>query len=102
MDAVWPCALSPNTYRDLLRQGYQLHRVKEVWLWQTEEPNYYRDITDTFDVKLAALSCHKSQVGDPPDDSFVELVTGQSTKAALGQKYQMGEALRRLPVSQRL
>ena len=102
MDAVWPCALAPNTYRDLLRQGYELHKVKEVLLWATEEPNYHRDITDTFDIKMAALSCHKSQVGDPPDASFIELVTGASTRAAEGKEYKLGEALRRLEVMQRL
>ena len=102
MDAVWPCALAPNTYRDLLRQGYKLHKVKEVLLWQTEEPNYYCNITDTFDTKMAALSCHKSQVGDPPETEFIELVTGLNTKAAAGQKYKLGEAFHRLEVLQRL
>jgi LmbE family N-acetylglucosaminyl deacetylase len=102
MDAVWPCALAPNTYRDLLRQDFELHRVKEMLLWQTEEPDYYLDITDTFDVKLAALSCHKSQVGDPPDAEFVELVTTQSQKAAQGQNYKLGEAFHHLVVFPRL
>jgi len=102
MDAVWPCALAPNTYRDLLWQGYELHRVKEVLLWQTEEPNYYLNITDTFDTKMAALSCHKSQVGDPPETEFIELVTRFSVEAATGQKYKLGEAFHRLDVLQRL
>ena len=102
MDAVWPCAQAPNTYRDLLRQGYELHRVKEVLLWATQEPNYHRDITDTFKIKMAALSCHKSQVGDPTDKEFIELATRVNTEAAAGQKYQLGEALRRLEVMQRL
>ena len=102
MDAVWPCALAPNTYRDLLRQGYELHRVKEVLLWATEEPNYYCDITDTFETKMAALSRHKSQVGDPPETEFVKLATEQSKKAAQGQKYKLGEAFHRLAVLQRL
>jgi LmbE family N-acetylglucosaminyl deacetylase len=102
MDAVWPCAQAPNTYRDLLRQDYELHRVKEVLLWATEEPNYHRDITDTFETKMAALSCHKSQVGDPPETEFVELVTEQSKKAALGQQYKIGEAFHYRKVLQRL
>ena len=102
MDAVWPCALAPNTYRDLLRQGYELHRVKEVLLWATEEPNYYCDITDTFETKMAALSRHKSQVGDPPEAEFVKLATEQSKRAARGKKYKLGEAFHRLEVLQRL
>ena len=102
MDAVWPCAQAPNTYRDLLRQGYELHRVKEVLLWATEDPNYHCDITDTFETKMAALSRYKSQIGDPPETEFVELVTEQSKKAALGQQYKMGEAFHYLKVLQRL
>jgi LmbE family N-acetylglucosaminyl deacetylase len=102
MDAVWPCALAPNIYRPLLRQGYELHKVKEVLLWASEEPNYYLDITDTFDIKMAALSCHKSQVGDPPEAEFVKLATSQSEKAAEGQKYKLGEAFHHLEVLQRL
>ena len=102
MDAVWPCALAPNTYRDLLKQGYELHKVKEVLLWATKEPNYYYDITDTFEIKMAALSCHKSQVGDPPEAEFVELATSLSKNAAQGQKYKLGEAFHRLEVLQRL
>lgn len=102
LDAVWPCALAPNTYRDLLRQGYELHKVKEVLLWATEEPNYYCDITDNFDTKIAALSCHKSQVGDPPETEFIELVTGINTEAAAGKHYKLGEAFHRLEVLQRL
>ncbi len=65
LDAVWPYALAPNSYRDLVDEGLQPHKVKEVWLFQTEEPNLFLDISDTFDIKLAACACHKSTVGDP-------------------------------------
>ena len=29
LDAVWPCALAPNSYRDLMEQGLQPHKVKD-------------------------------------------------------------------------
>jgi LmbE family N-acetylglucosaminyl deacetylase len=102
MDAVWPCVLAPNTYRDLIREGYELHKVQEVWLWATEDPNYYCDITDTFDTKFAALKCHLSQIEDPPKADFVELVNGAAKKAAAGKNYKFGEAFHRLEVLQRL
>jgi LmbE family N-acetylglucosaminyl deacetylase len=102
MDAVWPCAQAPNTYRDLLKQGYQLHRVKQILLWNPTEPNYSRDISATFDIKLAALSCHKSQIGDPIEATFVEFLTNLSLKAAQGTEYKKGEAFHRLDVLQRL
>jgi LmbE family N-acetylglucosaminyl deacetylase len=68
LDAVWPFAHAPNVFRDLMDQGLELHRVKEVILWGGEEHNHYRDISDTFELKLAALHCHKSQVDDIPAD----------------------------------
>jgi LmbE family N-acetylglucosaminyl deacetylase len=102
MDAVWPYALAPNTYPDLLEQGFKLHKVKEVLLWQTEEPNYRCDISETFDIKMAALSCHKSQIGDPVEATFLEELMNFTTQAAKGQNYKLGEAFHRLEVLQRL
>ena len=102
LDAVWPYAQAPNTYPDLLEQGFKLHKVKEVLLWQTEEPNYRFDITKTYDTKMAALSCHKSQIGDPVETTFVASLMEFTTTAARGQNYKLGEAFHRLEVLQRL
>ncbi len=102
MDAVWPCAHAPNTYRDLLKEGYQLHKVKQLLLYNPSEPNYWRDITGQFDSKLAALACHKSQVGDPTEATFVEYLKAMSIKAAQGQDFKYAEAFHRLDVFQRL
>ena len=101
MDSVWPAALSPNTYPDLLAEGYQLHRVQEIWLWAPQEPNFTYDISDTFDVKMNAFACHKTQQVEP----FDEFVTGfreRATMAAEGTNYKMAEAFHRLEVLQRL
>jgi len=38
---------------------------KEIWMSLTNEPNLWVDVTDTIDVKIAALKEHKSQVKDP-------------------------------------
>jgi LmbE family N-acetylglucosaminyl deacetylase len=102
MNAVWPCLLAPNSHRDLIGKDYELHRVKEIMFYATAEPNYVSDITETFDTKMAALSCHKSQIGDPMETEFIELVTGMNKKAAEGQDFKMGEAFHRRDVLQRL
>ena len=102
LDAVWPYALAPNSYRDLLDEGLQLHKVKEVWLFQTEEPNLFIDISDTFDIKLAACACHKSTVGDPMTPGYDKGLRDQAKRAAKGQKYEFGEAFLRIEVLQRL
>lgn len=38
------------------------HRVREIYLFGPQEPNFWVDITDTFETKIVALSRHKSQV----------------------------------------
>jgi LmbE family N-acetylglucosaminyl deacetylase len=61
-DALYPFARDHLAYPDLLEDGLLPHKVREALFWGAEEINYRTDITDTFDLKLAALQCHKSQI----------------------------------------
>ncbi len=63
LDAVYPYARDRWSYPDLLQSGFQPHKVKEILFWGAEQPNYFIDISHSFDKKIAALRCHKSQVG---------------------------------------
>jgi LmbE family N-acetylglucosaminyl deacetylase len=65
-DAVFPYARDHLAYPELLEEGLEPHKVREMWFWGTEDPNFKTDITDTLEIKLEALKCHKSQVGDVP------------------------------------
>jgi len=102
LDTVWPTAIAPNTYRDLLEEGYKPHKVQEILLWQTPEPNFYYDISDTFDIKMAAFKCHPSQIGDPVEAEFADRIKESAENAAknIGCKY--AEAFYREDVLQRL
>ncbi len=93
LDAVFPYARDAYSYPDLLEQGLQPHKVKEVLLCGTGDANYYINITDTIDVKIAALRCHKSQVGDRPD--LEERVRQRAKMSAEGQDYELAEAFHR-------
>jgi LmbE family N-acetylglucosaminyl deacetylase len=101
MDSVWPTALSPNTFPDLIAKGYQIHHVKEMWLWAPTEPNFRYDISETFDTKMAAFACHKTQQGEPFPE-FVKRFTEMAAAAAKGTEYKMAEHFHRLEVLQRL
>ena len=63
LDAVFPYARDHLSYPEHIAEGLEPHKVKEVYLWASEEPDTYIDISDTFDIKTAALGCHVSQVG---------------------------------------
>jgi LmbE family N-acetylglucosaminyl deacetylase len=102
LDAVWPYAQAPNSYRDLLDEGLQLHKVKELWLFQTEIPNMCVDISDTIEIKIASLACHKSTVGDPMTPGYDKGLRDQAKRAAKGQNYESGEDFLRMEVLQRL
>ncbi len=66
LDAVYPFARDRLAYPDLIQEGYQPHKVKELLFWGAEQPNHFSDITATFDNKISALKCHKSQVSHFP------------------------------------
>jgi len=53
LDAIFPGARDHLAYPDLLEEGLQPHKVREVLLWGTENPNYRLDITDTFSINTA-------------------------------------------------
>ena len=42
-------------------QGLDEHRPESLLLWRAAEPDYWEDISATFNAKLAALLCHESQ-----------------------------------------
>lgn len=90
LDAIYPYARDLLAYPDLWQEGLQPHKVKEVYLWATEDPNYRSDITGTFDIKIAALRCHQSQVGDMADlESWMREWAVESAK---GEKFELAEA----------
>lgn len=96
LDAVFPYARDHLTYPDLLKEGLQPHKVREVLLWGTEEPNYRSNITDTFDIKIAALRCHKSQVEDFPD--LEQRLRQWAKEMAKGEDFELAEAFHQVEI----
>ena len=67
MDAIFPYARDHLSYPEHIAEGLVPHKVKEAYLWASEEPDIFIDISETFSLKLAALRCHASQVGQDFD-----------------------------------
>jgi LmbE family N-acetylglucosaminyl deacetylase len=64
LDAVYPAAGSALYFPELLDEGHSPHKVQEVYVAGSQDPNVTVDITDTIDRKLEALRCHRSQLPD--------------------------------------
>ena len=62
--AAYPDARNPFAHPELLEEGLEPYSVTEIFLMAAPETNRVVDVTDTFERKLAALLCHRSQVGE--------------------------------------
>jgi LmbE family N-acetylglucosaminyl deacetylase len=63
LDCVYPLARDHMAFPELLPE-FEPHKVREVYVMQWENPHLVIDITETMDLKLKALACHASQIGD--------------------------------------
>ncbi len=100
LDAVFPFARDHFSYPELIQEGIAPHKVKEMLFWAAEDVNYRSDITKTFDIKLAALRCHKSQVGKIPPGELEEKLKERARMSAEGEDFQLAEGFHRAEVWQ--
>lgn len=97
MDAVFPYARDHMAYPDLLAEGLEPHKVREVLFWAAEDINFRSDITETFGIKLEALLCHKSQMVEfnhIPD--MEDYLRKRCRENAEGERYELAEAFHRV------
>ncbi|MFQ6117154.1 MAG: PIG-L deacetylase family protein [Candidatus Bipolaricaulia bacterium] len=93
-DAIYPAAHNRLFFPELLEQGYEPHRLIEVWFFGTADPNRFVDITATIDKKIEALSCHLSQI--PDIDEVSELVRSRAEEVGKRAGCRYAEAFRRV------
>lgn len=70
VDAVYPTARDRLNFPEHLEAGLEPHKVRELYLWGANEPNFDVDISAVVETKIAALLAHTSQF--PQDDEFLE------------------------------
>ena len=74
LSAVYPTARDHLAYPEMLDEGLEPHKVKEVWvMWGGGEANHVVELTEQ-DVErsLSALKAHTSQVPQDVDDRVLE------------------------------
>lgn len=96
MDALFPFARDHLHFPDHKAAGLSPHKVRELYLWGSDAPDVFIDISATFEKKIAALRCHVSQVGQRPEGMFEKWVRERA--AAMGQCGEMAlaEGFRRI------
>lgn len=64
--AVYPDARNPRAYPELLEQGLEPHKVREVWIPAFGESDHFIEVTDELlERKIEAILCHRSQFEKP-------------------------------------
>jgi LmbE family N-acetylglucosaminyl deacetylase len=64
IDATFPAAGQPNLFQELEQEGIAAHKPRKVFVTGRSQSELFVNITDTIDIKIAALRAHKSQMGD--------------------------------------
>ena len=66
LDAVW-AAREWNIFAEQVRPGKDPWRVKEVYLFWSDEQDHVEDVSETAELRIAALEAHESQTGGRMD-----------------------------------
>ena len=72
MSAVFPTARDRLTFPELLQEGLEPHKVREVWVAEHEDPNHYVDVTDYIETAVQALKQHQTQVSQEGADIYMK------------------------------
>lgn len=99
LDAIYPYARDHLAYPDLLTEGLEPHRVQEVLCWAAEDVNLRSNISETFDLKLAALRCHKSQIDDFGIENLENWLRERCMKMAEGEPFELAEAFHQVNIT---
>lgn len=88
LDAL-ACARGIMYYPEQRDKGLTAHRASQIYFFGTDRPNFWVDITDTIDKKLAALKCHASQMLHFDADDYIRR---KAHEAGVEHRYRYAEA----------
>ncbi|MCH7705487.1 MAG: PIG-L family deacetylase [Chloroflexi bacterium] len=72
LSAVFPAARDHLTFPELLEEGLEPHKVREVLITGHDQPDKWIDVTDSMETAVEALLAHTSQLGQEAADRVRE------------------------------
>jgi LmbE family N-acetylglucosaminyl deacetylase len=94
LDAVFPSSETRSIFPELLAEGLEPHKVKQVLITGAVPPDTWIDVGETLPVKVAALKAHASQVG--PGEWVEPLLRGWAAEAGKRAGLEYAESYRRM------
>ncbi len=95
MDAIFPYARDIHAYPEHYEEGLEPHKVREVLLWGSPDTNCHLDISDSFETKMAALACHKSQIDPARFEQMRDGMRERYRQASADSGFELAETFRR-------
>ena len=90
--AVYPTARDRLTFPELLAEGLEPHKVRELWIMDRENADQYVDVTDHIETAVDALRAHASQVSPEDADKYLK---GWRREIGAEVGFQYAEAFKR-------
>ena len=85
--AVFPTARDRLTFPELLEEGFEPHKVSEVWIvGGMEGSDHFIDVDGHIETAVEALKAHKSQVSPAEAERYFPIGRAE-TAAKVGLKY---------------
>ena len=95
-DALFPAVRDPLYYPDDLGDGLDYHKVGEILLAGSDQPDYFVDISDQLETKARAVYCHTSQIEAAPWDEFYKKYMERARENGQSGGVPFSEAFRRV------
>ncbi len=99
-DAVYPFARDHLHFPEqITKDGFEPHKVRELWYWGMDEPDTIVDVTDSIDRQIAALVRHESQMPGfnvPAGETIGDRVKRHAAELATDYGFEYGAVFRRL------
>lgn len=101
LDALYPEASNAGYFPEQLDAGLEPHKVPELLLAATEQPNHWVDVSETLDIRFEALRRHRSQMALWPDGGEAVIRRQRELAALLGEErgVRYAEEFRRVVVN---
>jgi LmbE family N-acetylglucosaminyl deacetylase len=91
LDAVFPAAGQPNLFEELESEGLRAHKTRKVYVTGRYQNELFVNITDTIEIKIAALRAHVSQMRDWDPEPMVKQ---WAAERAAGKEMDYAESFR--------
>ena len=81
MAAVFPTARDHLSFPELLKEGYEPHKVSEVWIIGAPDPDLWVDVSDHMETSINALLQHSSQMSRSDEETKEMMYSGRRERA---------------------